>query len=76
MLLRFLSQNLRGVSTTRHGAVFFYKYFLSYNVIPEPASETSNLSLKIEYDTRTGKAYMYDGKYREDVSFYMNNFKL
>ncbi len=47
-----------------------------YNVIPEPASETSNLSLKIEYDTRTGKAYMYDGKYREDVSFYMNNFKL
>ena len=46
------------------------------NVIPKPANDSSNLSLKIEYDTRTGKPYMYDGRYREDVSFYMNNFKL
>lgn len=46
------------------------------NVIPKPANDSSNLSLKIEYDTRTGKPYMYDGRYREDVSFYMNNFNL
>lgn len=50
--------------------------FIHNNVIPKPANDSSNLSLKIEYDTRTGKPYMYDGRYREDVSFYMNNFKL
>lgn len=46
------------------------------NVIPAPANGSSTLSLKIEYDIRTDKVYMYDGKYREDVSFYMNNFNL
>lgn len=50
--------------------------FIHNNVIPKPSNDSSNLSLKIEYDTRTGKPYMYDGRYREDVSFYMNNFKL
>jgi hypothetical protein len=45
-------------------------------VIPEPAVGSNTLSLKIEYDTRTGKPFMYDGKYKEDVSFYMNNFNL
>lgn len=46
------------------------------NVIPTPADGSTILSLKIEYDPRTGKAYMYDGKFREDVSFNMNNFNL
>lgn len=50
--------------------------FRQCNVIPEPSSISSNLSIKIEFDTRTGKAYMYDGKYKENVSFYMNNFNL
>lgn len=45
-------------------------------VIPQPSADNGNLSLKIEYDTRTGKAFMYDGKCKEDVSFYMNNFNL
>lgn len=48
-----------------------------YNrVIPEPTGESNSLSLKIEYDVRTGKAYLYDGKEREDVSFNMNKFNL
>lgn len=46
------------------------------NVIPVPAQESNNISIKIEYDTRTAKPYMYDGKYKEDISFYMNNFNL
>ena len=45
-------------------------------VIPLPAESSTVLSLKIEYDPRTGKPYMYDGKIRQDVSFYMNNFNL
>ncbi|MGM9692162.1 MAG: group I intron-associated PD-(D/E)XK endonuclease [Alloprevotella sp.] len=50
---------------------------LMYNkVIPEPTNDSNILSLKIEYDTRTGKSYMYDNKYKDDVSFNMNNFNL
>lgn len=30
----------------------------------------------IEFDQRTGKAYLYDGRNRGDVSFNMNNFNL
>lgn len=45
-------------------------------VIPLPAEGSTVLSIKIEYDPRTGKPYMYDGKARQDVSFYMNNFDL
>lgn len=50
--------------------------FLFNHCIPQPSSNSSNLSIKIEYDNRTGKAYMYDGRVREDVSFNMNNFTL
>lgn len=46
------------------------------HVIPLPSENSDGLSLKIEFDPRTGKAYMYDGKFKEDVSFYMNNFDL
>lgn len=46
------------------------------NVIPVPADSSNVMSLKIEYDSRTGKSYMYDSKFREDVSYYMNNFDL
>ena len=50
---------------------------LMYNgVIPQPNGDGKNLSIKIEFDQRTGKAYMYDGKVRDDVSFNMNNFNL
>lgn len=45
-------------------------------VIPEPSEGSKNLSIKIEYDQRTGKAFMYDGKFRDDISFNMNNFIL
>ena len=50
--------------------------FMHNGVIPRPAESSNNLSIKIEFDQRTGKAYMYDSKNREDVSFYMNNFNL
>ncbi len=46
------------------------------NVIPKPSEGSAVLSLKIEFDERTGKAFAYDGKYREDVTYSMNNFKL
>lgn len=45
-------------------------------VIPQPNGDGKNLSIKIEFDQRTGKAYMYDGRERDDVSFNMNNFNL
>lgn len=44
--------------------------------IPKPAEESTSLSIKIEYDQRTGKAYMYDNKSKEDISFNMNNLNL
>ena len=44
--------------------------------IPVPAEGAANLSIKIEFDTRTGKAYIYDRDKRSDISYYMNNFKL
>lgn len=47
-----------------------------HGAIPQPANETQALSIKIEYDPRTAKAFVCDGKVREDVSFNMNNFKL
>lgn len=50
--------------------------FLYKGLIPQPAESSNNLSIKIEFDQRTGKAYMYDCKNREDVSFNMNNFNL
>lgn len=46
------------------------------NAIPKPADGSSRLSLKIEYDIRTGQAFMYDGRYKSNVTFYMNNFNL
>lgn len=46
------------------------------NVIPMPSEGSSTLSLKIEFDERTSKAYVYDGKFRDDVTYAMNNFKL
>lgn len=50
--------------------------FLFKRVIPIPSQDNNNLSIKIEYDTRTGKAYIYDNRERDDVSFNMNNFDL
>lgn len=50
--------------------------FMYNGVIPKPAESALSLSLKIEFDTRTGKAYMYDGRNRDDISFFMNNFNL
>lgn len=50
--------------------------FIYNGVIPKPAENSNNLSLKIEFDQRTAKAYMYDGKNREDISFNKNNFNL
>lgn len=44
--------------------------------IPQPAENSNSLSIKIEYDQRTGKAYIYDNKSREDISFNMNNLNL
>lgn len=46
------------------------------NVIPMPSEGSSALSIKIEFDERTSKAYVYDGKFRDDVTYAMNNFKL
>ncbi len=45
-------------------------------VIPMPCDNSTTLSIKIEYDDRTGKTYIYDGKNREDISFFTNNFAL
>ena len=50
--------------------------FQHVGVIPVPSENSEYLSIKIEFDPRTGKAYLYDTRNREDVSFYMNNFKL
>lgn len=50
--------------------------FISMGTIPLPSANSIYLSIKIEYDTRTGKAYIYDGKNRDEVTFYMNNFNL
>lgn len=50
--------------------------FLYNGAIPQPAEGSNNLSIKIEYDPRTNKAILYDGKFREDVTFFMNNFNL
>lgn len=50
--------------------------FIYKGLIPQPAENSKNLSIKIEFDQRTGKAYIYDSKNKEDVSFNMNNFKL
>lgn len=50
--------------------------FMYKGLIPEPSEGSKNLSIKIEYDQRTGKAFMYDNKVREDISFNMNNFNL
>lgn len=51
--------------------------FLHDNVIPtNNGTNTTVLSIKIEYDVRTGVPYMYDGNKRADISFYMNNFDL
>ena len=50
--------------------------FMFKSCIPEPAENSNSLSIKIEYDERTGKAYLYNDRAREDVSFNMNNFNL
>ena len=50
--------------------------FIYNGVIPQPANGSTTLSIKIEYDPRTGKAFMYDNRNREDVSYFMNNFNL
>lgn len=50
--------------------------FLYDALIPQPSEDGGNLSIKIEFDQRTGKAYLYDGRNRGDVSFNMNNFNL
>ncbi|MDE6415888.1 MAG: hypothetical protein K2K68_02525 [Duncaniella sp.] len=46
------------------------------SVIPMPTEGSNILSIKIEYDERTNKAYVYDGKYRDDITYAMNNFRL
>ncbi|EFN91722.1 hypothetical protein HMPREF9018_0418 [Prevotella amnii CRIS 21A-A] len=45
-------------------------------VIPQPGGDGKNLSIKIEFDQRTGKAWMYNDKDRDEVTFNMNNFDL
>lgn len=35
-----------------------------------------NININIEYDTRTGKAFAYNGNKKSDVSFHMNRFEL
>lgn len=50
--------------------------FQMVKTIPTPADNSVYLSIKIEYDTRTGKSFIYDGRQREEVTFYMNNFNL
>ena len=50
--------------------------FMYNGLIPKPTEGSNNLSIKIEFDQRTGKAYLYDGKTKDDVSFNMNNFNL
>ena len=39
-------------------------------------SAANNININIEYDTRTDKAFAYNGNKRDDVSYYMNNFDL
>lgn len=70
-------------SSKYHGKNIFFKFsnddierFRFNNVIPMPSEASSILSLKIEFDERTNRAFMYDGKFREDVTYAMNNFKL
>ena len=50
--------------------------FLFQGVIPVPSDGNNSLSIKIEFDERTAKAFMYDGKNRENITFHMNNFNL
>lgn len=50
--------------------------FLFAKVIPRPAEGSNTLSIKIEHDARTNLYYLYDGKNREDVTFFHNNFNL
>lgn len=50
--------------------------FMFNGVIPQSNGTGQTLSIKIEFDQRTGKAFLYDGRNREDVSFNMNNFDL
>lgn len=45
-------------------------------VIPQPGGDGKSLSIKIEFDQRTGKAWMYNDKDRDEVTFNMNNFDL
>lgn len=39
-------------------------------------SSANNININIEYDTRTDKAFAYNGNKRSDVTYYMNNFDL
>lgn len=42
-------------------------------------SDANNISINIEYDTHSGRAFIYNGKNnkkRDDVTYYMNNFNL
>lgn len=50
--------------------------FMFDKVIPQPQNDNSILSIKIEFDSRTGQAFMYDGNKRSDVTYFMNNFNL
>lgn len=50
--------------------------FQHNNVIPVPSGNSDYLYIKIEFDPRTGRAFIYDGRNRDDVTFYMNNFNL
>lgn len=50
--------------------------FLHKGVIPIAADNSNVLSIKIEYDERTGIPYLYNDNRKEDISFYMNNFNL
>lgn len=50
--------------------------FLHDGLIPVPTDNSDVLSIKIEYDERTGVPHMYDGNKKQDISYYMYNFKL
>lgn len=50
--------------------------FLFSKIIPQPSAGSNNLSIKIEHDARTNQFFLYDGKFREDITFFHNNFSL
>lgn len=49
--------------------------FLFNHSINRNSNDSGKINFKIDFDPRTGKAFLYD-KQRDDITFHMNNFNL